>query len=80
MLQGLSQVKYRVQKPTCSARESTESRNRPCWCSRANPFDLHKDEMSSRVSELRMPGRFYGYPSKLDKFYYSEDNRSYIYM
>lgn len=29
--------------PTCSARESTESRDRPRWCSRANPFDLHED-------------------------------------
>jgi hypothetical protein len=25
-----------------------------------------------------MQGQFYGYPSKLDKFYYSEDNRLYV--
>jgi hypothetical protein len=42
-----------VQKPTCCARESTESSNRACWCSRANPFDLHKDGISLRVNKLR---------------------------
>lgn len=62
----LSQVNqyviYSVQKPTCSARESAESRDRPCWCSRANPFNLRKDELGFRVNELRVQGQFYGYP------------------